>query len=199
MIKVIIFDYFGVFAEPGSFDFLIKDYAKKFDVNKNDFFDVRRKLWDKARVSKITEEQFWVLLVEKMRINIMPTEMRREWYSSFKPISGTFDLAMKLKKKYKIALISNTIPDWFTFWKEKYSLEKVFDYIFVSYEMKVAKPNKDIYIRALQKMNVEPKECVFIDDKEENVRSAEKLGIYAIQFMNPKQLEKDLKILGVEL
>ena len=133
MIKVIIFDYFGVFTHPGTFDRIIKTYADRYGIDVKKFLRVRRELWDKARVSKITEDQFWELLVQKLNIPLKPEEMRLEWYASFKPINETFEVALKLKKNYKIVLISNTIPEWFEFWKKKYSLGEVFDVIFVSY------------------------------------------------------------------
>src|SRR3989338_3183457 len=120
MVKVIIFDYFGVFAKPGTFDALIKDTARKYKVDEDKFRKLRRELWDQARVAAISENEFWNRLVKGIKLPISAEELKKEWYASFTPIQETFDLAKRLKKNYKVALISNTIPEWFTYWKKEY-------------------------------------------------------------------------------
>src|SRR3989338_4731043 len=120
MIKVIIFDYFGVFARPGTFDALIKETARKYKVDEDKFRTLRRELWDKARVSWISEKEFWETLVKEVKLSISAEELKKEWYASFTPIQETFELTKRLKKNYKVALISNTIPEWFTYWKKEY-------------------------------------------------------------------------------
>ncbi len=42
-----------------------------------------------------------------------------------------------------------------------------------------------------------PQECVFIDDRPENIETAEKLGITGIQFQNQQQAKRRLLELGV--
>ncbi|MFA4887348.1 MAG: HAD family phosphatase [Candidatus Nanoarchaeia archaeon] len=197
MIKVIIFDYFGVFAKPGTFDALIEDTAQKYEVDEDKFRSLRRKLWDKARVSEISEKEFWETLVKEIRLPISSEQLKKEWYGSFSPIQETFELAERLKKNYKVALISNTILEWFTYWKKKYDLEDVFDAIFVSYELKVAKPGKEIFLIALKKLKVKAEECVFIDDKLENLETAKELGMEIIQFKDTTKVKKRLKELNV--
>lgn len=57
------------------------------------------------------------------------------------------------------------------------------DYHFFSYQIGVRKPNKAIYKFVLDKLNVSPKDCFFIDDMKENILAAKELGICSYQFI----------------
>jgi HAD superfamily hydrolase (TIGR01509 family) len=68
----------------------------------------------------------------------------------------------------------------------------------LSYELNSVKPEKEIFINAIEKFTLIPSECVFIDDRPVNVNVAEKLGMKGIvhqSFLSTK--EKLVKILTV--
>lgn len=52
----------------------------------------------------------------------------------------------------------------------------------VSYEEKLIKPDPAIYYRLYEKYGLKPEECIFMDDREENVEAAKKTGMYGIVF-----------------
>ncbi len=61
----------------------------------------------------------------------------------------------------------------------------------------MVKPNADIYEYLLKEYNLKESECVFIDDREENVDAAEDLGINGIVFHNYGQACAELdKLIG---
>lgn len=64
--------------------------------------------------------------------------------------------------------------------------------IVVSGREKVAKPDPAIFGILLERHSLDPANCVFIDDNAANVAAAEALGIQAIRFTDPGQLETDL-------
>ena len=47
----------------------------------------------------------------------------------------------------------------------------------MSCDYHIIKPNKEIYIKLFETFNIKPEECFFIDDTEENINMAKKLGI----------------------
>jgi 2-haloacid dehalogenase len=51
----------------------------------------------------------------------------------------------------------------------------------------------------MQIVQRDPQECVFIDDRPENVEGAHAVGMHAIRFENPPQLTTALNDLGVPL
>ena len=64
-----------------------------------------------------------------------------------------------------------------------------------SCDVKLIKPDPKIYECIAEKYNLEPSECVFIDDLEKNVQAAKDFGFHGIQFGTLKQTQRDLNLL----
>lgn len=98
-----------------------------------------------------------------------------------------------------VYLLSNYPRDVFTLHAECGCfpfLDKV-DGKVVSGFVRMVKPNADIYEYLLKEYNLKESECVFIDDREENVDAAEDLGINGIVFHNYGQACAELdKLIG---
>ena len=62
-----------------------------------------------------------------------------------------------------------------------------------SYTVKQIKPDLEIYETLLNQYRLKPDECVFIDDRMENIEGAEKAGIHGICFETIGQVKEDLK------
>ena len=69
----------------------------------------------------------------------------------------------------------------------------LFDAVYASNKMGVSKPHQDFYRYILKSEGVKPEDTVFIDDTEENVISAEKLGIPSIWFKDAVGLRSDIE------
>lgn len=75
---------------------------------------------------------------------------------------------------------------------------KYMDGAIFSCNVKMLKPEAEIYKALLEKYGLKPEECVFIDDVEENCESAEKQGIRSICFRDFKQAVSALEKMGVK-
>lgn len=51
-----------------------------------------------------------------------------------------------------------------------------------SYQVKVVKPNPEIYRLLCEKYNLNPEECLFTDDMPDNIAAAKKYGFHAVLF-----------------
>lgn len=94
------------------------------------------------------------------------------------------DLLMDLHLKYNTMLLSNTNEIHWK-WAEKnsfgskgYQAEDYFRKIYLSYELKMIKPNTDIFEYVLNDTGINPEETLFLDDSIANCRTAESLGIH---------------------
>ncbi len=67
----------------------------------------------------------------------------------------------------------------------------------LSYQEKMIKPMPEIYQLLIDRYNLTPKECVFMDDTVRNLEGAEKFGIHTIHFKNKAQAVEELRKLGV--
>ncbi|TKR80589.1 hypothetical protein L596_014642 [Steinernema carpocapsae] len=80
--------------------------------------------------------------------------------------------------------------------------DEMFDVVVESCRTGLRKPNPEIYELTLQKLGLEAKECVFVDDLLKNCEAAEKLGMKAVQVKdgNAREAVDDLgKLLGIPL
>ena len=92
---------------------------------------------------------------------------------------------------YAIYLLSIFPGDQFEKYRLQNSFIDQFDDRIISGDVGLAKPDKKIYELAIQKFNLVPENSLFIDDKMENIKGAESVGIKTIHLKKPE----DLKIL----
>lgn len=75
---------------------------------------------------------------------------------------------------------------------ERFDLRRYFRCFFSSCYLGVRKPDVRIYELALQLTQRPAEECVFIDDRPENLEPARRLNMHTVHFLNADQLRKDL-------
>lgn len=102
------------------------------------------------------------------------------------------ELLLELRKKYRILMLSNTNAIHFPLCAQTrfnyggHQLSDFFDKCYLSYEMKLSKPNADIFEALLQQENKQAKECLFLDDGLQNIETAQKLGFQTYHVENGK-------------
>lgn len=89
----------------------------------------------------------------------------------------------ELRKKFRVILLSNTNIIHFPtaekriFTDQGRKLSDYFDHWYLSYVMKMAKPQIEIFENILAAENVQATECLFLDDSAKNTEVAQKLGV----------------------
>ena len=109
------------------------------------------------------------------------------------PLQPTIDLLQPLRQKgCPLYGLTNSSAEKFAIARKKYPFLGWFDYIMVSGEVKIVKPDPRIYLALLEKIGRPPAECVFIDDSTVNTLAASQLGFQTIHFQSPAQLKAEL-------
>lgn len=103
------------------------------------------------------------------------------------------DYIKNLHPRYKVGLLSNAWDDLRQTMHQRWNIEGLFDELIISAEVKLVKPDPRIFQLALQRLQVEPVEAVFVDDVVDNVEVAHREGLFAIQFLNTDQTLTELK------
>ncbi len=118
------------------------------------------------------------------------------------PIHESVDLLMELKARgVPVYAVTNMSTEGFNDTKKQYPFLRIFDGVVISGSIGLAKPDPRIFTHLLTQFNLDPRETVFIDDRQANVQGALQAGLFAVQFQNPRQLEKaliDYRILDFE-
>lgn len=70
---------------------------------------------------------------------------------------------------------------------------QLLDGYIISSEEHVIKPEPAIYQRLFDKFNLRPEECLFADDKEENIIGSRAMGMEGIVFQNATQYAKEMR------
>ena len=105
----------------------------------------------------------------------------------------------ELKPKYKIALFSNFTSDLDHLLQNVFNIYHLFDNVFNSSLMKLAKPDPASFKHVIKELGIKPEEAIFIDDRTENVDAANGLGIRGIIHKNFDDSKKEiLSILNQE-
>lgn len=90
---------------------------------------------------------------------------------------------LQLRGKYRLFLLSNTNEMHWQLCKDDFfaysghRVDDLFEQTFVSYEMHLSKPSKEIFSEVLRQAGILPSETLFIDDSKVNIEGAASLGI----------------------
>ena len=142
----------------------------------------------------VTFREFHEFLGEHAGYRGSIRDLRNIWSDFFDgPIAGMEDVLERVREKYRVAFLSNSnevhaevIPKRFG------SLFTRDDRFIFSHRFKVAKPDQEMFRRALEVIGALPQNVVFIDDLIENVLAARALGIRSFQFVNAETLTREL-------
>jgi putative hydrolase of the HAD superfamily len=92
----------------------------------------------------------------------------------------------------KTAVLSNMIPDMAVHARQTFGWLNRLTHQVLSCEVRLVKPDRAIYERCLEGLEVTASETLFLDDSEMNVQAARELGITAIRFQSVEQLRDEL-------
>ena len=114
-------------------------------------------------------------------------------------IEGTVKVLKKIKDKNSVKLyaLTNWSAETFPVALKRFEFLQWFDGRLVSGEEKMRKPFVEIYELLLKRFNINPATAVYIDDNERNLKTPSELGMHAILFKSPSQLEEELKKLSI--
>lgn len=103
-------------------------------------------------------------------------------------LPGMFELIQDLKSKgVGVYGLTNWPAETFTEARRRFRTLASIDNYVVSSSVKLAKPEPAIYQLLLSKYNLNPEECVFIDDRKDNVDAAKALGMEGIIYPGSAQ------------
>lgn len=108
-------------------------------------------------------------------------------------ISDTRDVLNSVKNKnMKAYCLSNISPELFEYLSHRHDVFDSFDGIVTSGVENVAKPGKRIFEILFERYDLNPHECLFIDDSEANTTTATDLGVAAITFKGTNDCYKKI-------
>jgi putative hydrolase of the HAD superfamily len=196
-IKTIIFDFGGVIIDIDP-ELTMKEFAKlgarKLDPGQmNEFVSNIIRKFEKGI---LTPETFRKKASDFLGIKVSDQKFDDAWNALLYDIpQKRLHAIEKAKKNYKIFLLSNSNEIHYDLYVRDLQLRfgyREFDNLFYkayfSFDLHMAKPDSSIYEFVLNQHGLDPATTLFIDDNEENIIPAQKLGMATYHLQKPEKL-----------
>jgi HAD superfamily hydrolase (TIGR01509 family) len=158
--------------------------------------DPRMLDWQEGRISP----RDWHLhLTKRLGASLTFEQFTEVWNRALDPNPIHSEAFLeKLSKNYRLALLSNTDAIHMSNEDARFPFFRFFPTRIYSYRVGASKPDPLIYRAALQACKVQAEQAVYIDDVPAYAEAAQRLGMTAITFQSPEQLQSDLRNLGIQ-
>ena len=195
MIKAVLFDFGGVLTEAGKSGAVAATVAKLCDRKPADI-DIND-LHERYVRGFITEAEYFAGINKRYPCaNPITVESfvaeSGEFYSKSEPV---YELVAQLREHH---IVTGLLSNVYEFGAKKLQADGLydgFDPLILSYKEGLAKPDPELFERALERLKLPGNEVLFIDDQERFEEQAEHVGMHFIWAQAPEQIVADTKAL----
>lgn len=189
-LRALILDYGRVLTYPQARD-VIEAMATRLDVTAEAFsaaYWEHRRPYDAGDYPGV---EYWRRVLRSLgrapqdadEPALLDWLIRRDGDSWMRYRKETWDLARGVRGRgIRTAMLSNMGVELYECIRRDRDLTAWFDVVIVSGEVRSTKPDLPIYRLCLERVEAEPAECLFVDDRPENVSAAAALGMRTVYF-----------------
>lgn len=179
-IKAVLFDMDGVLIDAKDWHYEALNKALKlfgYEINRYEHLSSYDGLPTKVKLERLTSEKglpkylhsFINEMKQKYTIDITHNYCRPRFNHEY--------ALSKLKSEgYKLAVCSNSIKNTIDIMMNMSALDKYLDLKLSNEDVSQSKPDPEIYIKAMEKLNLSPEECLIIEDNENGIKAAKSSG-----------------------
>jgi beta-phosphoglucomutase len=107
-------------------------------------------------------------------------------YSNCKPVFHHQYALSKLKAEgYRLAVGSNSVRKTIEIMMEKSGLAGYLDFFLSNQDVAKSKPDPEIYISAIDRLNLRPEDCLVVEDNENGIKAAIASGAHLLKVDSP--------------
>lgn len=174
---------------PKTFGEALRSVAKDGD---NPLFQLER--------GEITERDFQKQLADGLEPLVGHRPVIEDFglllFEALDPNPGMIDLIREVRRDgLRTALLTNNVREWEPKWRSMMPIDELFETVVDSAFVGCRKPDPRIYQLTLERIELEPEECIFIDDMEINIDAANELGIHGVHFRETSQARAEVHAL----
>lgn len=184
MLKNIVFDLGNVLVKFNPIEYMLKIGIEQKDVEILNNLIFKNQMWNEFDRGTITIENYCKKLKKDnpqygTQIDkIFAPNWEKNLFLLNTEVAKFLEETSKKYKKYILSNVSEQVLKYIKtldFWN--YVTGGTY-----SYTIKACKPEKEIYEAFFKENNLIPEECLFLDDKEENIKTANQFGMKGIVF-----------------
>lgn len=197
MIKAIIFDFDGVVVDSFDTNFYAMNYTlKKFNYAEipRDFYSKRygsgpvKMITDHFKEKNIPFDEDKIKKIAKLK-----TKNTTKFLNKSKVIPGIHNFLEKIQSEYKLAIASNNKKLFIKECLKYHELDTYFKIIVDMDEVKNLKPAPDLFLKASSSLNINPNECIVIEDTFYGIKACKNAGMKCIALTTTNKKENLIK------
>jgi len=193
-VELVLFDVGGVLGSNG-WDREQRDAAvERFHLDPADFQYRHEETVGALEAGQISLDEYLDLTVFCEARSFTKDEFRRFMFEQSVPWPESIAVARDLADSavVRMATLNNECAELNTYRIERFGLADIFPTFFTSCWLGTRKPTHDIYARVLGMTQADPAHTLFIDDRVQNLRPAEGLGMRVIHYRSAEQIRGEL-------
>lgn len=191
MIKVIAFDFGGILGpDADDWNGAFAKIKTLTGLSASELQEIFNRHWPKLKLGKEPMLVFWQEVAAVSLNKVKPLTLRRTYNQSIfadQAFLKFVQIVQTLKNKYRVVLLANDSDDDYLVKTRRLKLDKVFDKLYCSSQLGMAKPDRRIFEYLLRDQKIKPNELLLIDNQLNNIEAAKSLGINSILFRNYAQ------------
>lgn len=154
-------------------------------------------LWE-LECGRLAEAEFLAMLGAQLSADLGRdvdlSQFSEHYFEGLLPNVEMLDeLAAVRAAGYRMSLLTNNVVEWGPRWRPMVPVDDLFDDVVDSAHVGLRKPDPAIYELTVQRLGVDARECVFIDDFAHNCEAAEALGMTAVWLQDTPGAIADLR------
>jgi len=185
MIKAVIFDMDGVLIDAKEWHYEALNKALGlfgYEINRYEHLVTYDGLSTKQKLDMLSIEKDLPKGLHRF-INEMKQQYTMDIVNvNCKPrFQHEYALSKLNEEGYKIAVASNSIKNTIEVMMNKSNLHKYLDFFMSNEDVKKPKPDPEIYIKAIDKLGISPKECLIVEDNKNGLKAAMDSGAFVLK------------------
>jgi putative hydrolase of the HAD superfamily len=193
MKKAVIFDLNGVFILSPKLSDRFRDV---FGIESDRFVPALKEVMAKVRMPGANGVFFyWHPHFQKWGLEIKEQQLLDFWFNAEEENTEMVMLGRELKQKgVRLFILSNNLRERSTYYNEHFPfLNELFEKQYYSWQTGFIKPDMRGFEMILKENNLEPSDCIFFDDTQQNVEAAKMLGIESYIFESADAVREKLR------
>lgn len=197
MIQALFLDIGGVLMTNGWDHVLRKKTAETFGVDYAEMNERHQLIFDTYEIGKLTFDAYLkrIIFYEKRPYSLQ--DVMQYIFDAVRPYEEMMHLVKEVKKEYrlKVGVVSNEGRELAIDRIKRFDLPAFVDFFVVSSFVHLRKPDPDIYHLAIDSVQIQPSDIVYIDDRKLLIEVAKEFGIEGIHHKSVEMTEAALKTL----
>ncbi len=193
-IEQVFFDIGGVLGSNGWDGEQRQEAVRRFGLDPEDFQYRHEETVGALESGEISLDEYLDVTIFCEPRSFTPAQFREFMFEQSVPFPDSIAVARELRERTRVSLrtLNNESRELNVYRIQRFGLRGIFGAFFTSCWLGVRKPTREIYEKVLGMTQSDPRRCLFVDDREQNLRPARALGMHTIRFQDAAQLRTAL-------